>query len=213
MNQIIGVLFSIALFDCCISCKKDNQQVSQQIVNIHVEEYKSHAPVPDAHVDILVISTDIFCACAVSSLVETLQTDADGICPIPESYFNSSIYGISITKNNFWPSGSDLLISNKPTSYELQRKGQLRVHLIKSNSYTDSPIFYLNCSGELPGTTITPFLAIPLPTDSTFTMDAYGGQTNQVSWKIMTILGDSLTGGINPIDVLATGITDMEIRY
>jgi hypothetical protein len=164
-------------------------------------------------VDILVISTDIFCACAVSSLVETLQTDANGICPIPESYFNNSIYGISIAKNNFWSSGSDLLISNKPTSYELQRKSQLRVHLIKSNSYTDFPIFYLNCSGELPGATITPFFAVPLPSDSTFSMDVYGGQTNQVRWKIMTNLGDSLAGGISPVDVLPTGITDMEIRY
>ena len=45
---------------------------------------------------------------------------------------------------------------------------------------------------ELPGTTITPFLAIPLPSDSTFSMEVYGGQTNQVCWKIMTNLGDSL---------------------
>ena len=213
MKLISRIFFSIVLFNWCISCKKDNQQSSQQMVNIQVTEYKSHTPVPGASVHILDISLNVFNSSATRSTVENLQTDSNGICPIPESYFNNSEYSILITKDGFWQSDLDLTATSKPTTYELQRKSQLRVHLIQINSYPDFPSLRMDIDGELPGYTITPFLNVPLPADSTFSMDVYGGQTNQVNWIIRDQSTDSLAGGTISVVVSPTGTTDMEIKY
>jgi hypothetical protein len=213
MNPIIRFLFSIVLFNCCISCKKDNQQVSQQMVNIQVKEYKSHASIPEATVNVIQEGIDFSCFCLVVTDILTRETDVDGICPIPETYLSSSEYSISISKENYWPAISDFQ-SSKSALFEMQNKAQLRVHLIKDCSYPDHSLFQMNCTGEQPESTIVPFFNVPLPTDSTSTMDVYGGQMNQVRWKIMDNLTvDSLAGGNIPVEVSRVGITDVQIRY
>jgi hypothetical protein len=203
-------LYSVVLILCNVSCKKETQEKK---LNILVTEYKTHTPVPGANVHILDISLDVFNSSATSSTVENLQTDSNGICQIPESYFKNDTYSILITKDGFWRSDLDLSATIKPTTYELQRKSQLRVHLIQWNGYTDFPTLHMEINGELPGYTITPFSNIRLPADSTFSMDVYGGQTNQVNWKIMGQSFDSLAGGTVHVSVLPTGTTDMEIKY
>jgi hypothetical protein len=203
-------LFSAVLIICNISCKKETLE---KMVNIQVTEYKTHAPVPGANVYIVEISLDLFNGSAERTTLKTLQTDSNGICPIPESYFKDPVYNILIAKDNFWESILDLSDTSKPTTYELQRKSQLRIHLIQLNNYADNPTFHMDCSGELPGYTITAFSSVRLPADSTFSMYVYGGQTNQVSWKIMDQVGDSLAGATVPVVVPTTGITDMEIKY
>jgi hypothetical protein len=213
INLIIRVLFSIVLFNSCISCKKDNQQVSQQMVNVQVREYKSYASIPGATIKVLQGGIDISCSCLIGTVILTRQTDADGICSIPETYLSGSGYSLSISKVNYWPAVSDFQ-SSKPTIYQMQNKAQLRVHLIKNSNYPDHSIFQMNCTGEQPESTIVPFFNILLPTDSTFTMDVYGGQTNQVSWKIMdNLAADSLAGGNIPVEASRVGITDMQIKY
>jgi hypothetical protein len=204
------LLYSVLLIISNVSCKKDTQEKK---VNILVSEYKTHTAIPVADVHVLEIGVNIFTSSATSSDVANLQTDINGICAIPESYFNNQEYSILITKDGFWRWDLDLASTSKPVTYELQRKSQLSVHLIQLHSYTDFPTLHMEVNGELPGYTITPFSNIRLPADSTFSMDVYGGQTNQVYWKIMGQSFDSLAGGTIPVVVLPTGTTNVEIKY
>jgi len=213
MINHIARLLLLLLVVCSFSCNKENQKAPGNKVNILVTEFKTNIPIQGATVFIVDIGLNIFSGSAVRSTTQILQTDSNGVCPIPESYFNDATYGILVSKDGYWQTDLDLFATSKPTSYELQRKSQLRVHLIQLNSYTDIPIFQMGINGELPGYTVTPFTSIRLPADSTFSLDVYGGQTNQVKWEIMGQSGDSLAGGTIPVDVLPTGITDVEIKY
>jgi hypothetical protein len=212
MKKYNASLIVVLLFVSGFSCKK-NSQSQEKKVNVLVTEYKSHAPVPGAEVDVDEISMDIFGGGALLTNLETLQTDADGICPVPESYFKDPTKTIVVLKDGFWHSDVDLSATTIPTTYELQRKSQLRVHLIQLNSYPNDTYFYIESDGELPDHIIAPFSRILIPADSTFTMDVYGGQTNQVHWKVTDLFNDTLKFGNQPLVLPPSGINDLEIKY
>lgn len=210
MKKTNASLIVVLLFVSGISCKK-NSQSQEKKVNVLVTEYKSHAPVPGAEVDVDEISMGLFGTLLTN--LATLQTDADGICPVPESYFKDPTNTIVVLKDGFWHSDVDFTATTIPTAYELQRKSQLRVHLSQLNSYPDGTYFYMESDGELPDHIIAPFSRVLIPADSTFTIDVYGGQTNQVHWKVTDLFNDTLKFGNQPLIVAPSGFTDLEIKY
>jgi tetrahydromethanopterin S-methyltransferase subunit E len=92
--------------------------------------------------------------------------------------------------------------------------GQVRIHIVKTNNYADLALFHIDLSATLPGSIVNPFTYVFLPSDTTITMPAFGGQTNHIHWKVEdNIQEDSLGGGNLDVDVLHDGVTDVQINY
>jgi len=206
-------LILVLLFICGISCNKQNQKAPEKKVNITVTEYKTHAPVAGANVFLIQISLDIFNSSAITGEILSFQTDSNGICAVPETKFKDPTYAVKVMKDGFWTIQPDLFATSNATTYELQRENQIRLHLVQVNSYTDFLLFHLSIDGELPGNTLTPFIGYHMPADTTFLLDAFGGQTNHLNWLMRSQPGDSLAGGAISLDVLPTGTADLEIKY
>jgi hypothetical protein len=213
MNPKPAILLTTLLIGVFVSCKKDNQETMEPTVNVHVKEFKTEVPLPGAVIAVNAAGIDFTCSCTIETVVFAKQTDDQGICAIPDKYLSGSEYTLTVSKDNYWSVNSGAG-STKETSYELQVKAQLRLHVVKNNPYPDHSLFQLNCSGEKPESALVPFTKVLLPADTSFVMDAYGGQTNRVQWKILDNLGtDSLGGGTLPVEVARTGITDLQISY
>ena len=182
------------------------------MIKIEVVEYKTNLPVADATVIFFKLgSFDLYgCQCWLTTVFLTKQTDESGYCLVTESDFNQATQGINISQGNYWSVGS----SKVQTKYELDFIGQVKLHLIKTNSYPDQSFIDVSCSGERITSSVGNGAFYTSIADSTYTFNAFGGQTNTISWKVYAPAGASiLDSGFHKVDVPKSGITDVEIQY
>lgn len=208
MNKLLINALIIALIASTISCKKN----AEKMIQIQVVEYKTNTPIQSATVNLTKLgSFDLNCVCFPDNTFLTKQTDASGSCQVSEADFNSAQRGINVSKDNYWPFNS---FPSTQTRYELDFIGQINLHLIKINSYPDKAFISINCSGERTksgSSTGPPFILVP---DTTFTSNAFGGQTNTISWKVYAPTGTpTLDSGFIKIDVAKTATATAEIMY
>jgi hypothetical protein len=215
MNKLTSVTISTCIFFCSLSCTKDNQKptVNQETVNIHVEEYLTKAPLAGATISLVKYYIDYSCFCQMEETYLTKQTDQNGDCQILKSDFDEPGNRMYTSKDSFWSDETDTG-ANKETRIELQKMGQVWVHIVKTNNYPVLSNFHIDLSGAVPGSVVKAFSSVPLPSDTTITMAAFGGQTNRIHWKVVDNGGaDSLGGGHLDVDVLHDGVTDVQINY
>jgi hypothetical protein len=210
MEKLPADFLLILLFICTISCRRSGDKMT----NLKVVEYKTNKPVSGAIINLYTMGEfDNDCHCWSTKPLLKKQTDENGVCLIGNSDFNQAQTGITLSKENYWPVGNPFFVSRQ-TTYEMAYIGQLKLHLIKSNAYPETATLGIVCKGEQVNSITSPFTYYPLPVDSSFTMDAFGGQINAVCW---TVYDSSYTvissGGPLSVDVAKSGVTEMEIKF
>ncbi|HXB43205.1 MAG TPA: hypothetical protein VNV85_04080 [Puia sp.] len=210
MKKPLGRVLLAALTICCVSCKKD----SEKIIKIEVVEYKTNTPIPAATLDFYEMGDfHQLCLCWDARIFLTKQTDANGACSFSETDFNQAVDGTVLSKENYWTLKIESAIQ---TRYEMELVCALKLHLIKINSYPEKAYMTLLCNDErfVNGTVPNGAGAFFLPSDTSFTCNAFGNQSNTVSWKVYDPVGASvLDSGFQKIDVAKSGITEAEIKY
>ena len=206
-----NVIFSLLIIMCypILSCKKSVGKLTTYTVT----EYKSNNPIPGASVSFYTIgSFDLNCGCWTDQLQATKLTDQNGQCTLGDEEFTLSTTSISVDKDHYYSSGS----SSTPleTNYVLEPVGRIELHLARVNSYSGQIYMDMSINGERAriGTRLTEF---PAPADSLIFVDGFGGETNNISYKIY----DSTTSTVIfnsaqiPLAVSKSGSTLLGINY
>jgi hypothetical protein len=205
-----NLIFSILIIMCysIISCKKSVGKLTTYTVT----EYKSNKPIFGAAVSFYTIgSFDLNCGCWTDQLQGTKLTDQNGHCTLGDEEYTLSTTKILVNKDNYYSDGS----SSTPlkTDYVLESIGQIQVHLVRTNSYSGQIYMDMNVSGEsLSANVVNKF---PAPADSLIMLSGFGGETNNISYKIYDSTTSTVifTSAQIPLQVLSSGRTSLPINY
>jgi hypothetical protein len=204
-------LFYSALIMMCypiISCKK----AVGKLTTYTVTEYKSNKPIPGASVSFYTIgSLDLNCGCWTDQLQGTKLTDQNGNCTLGDEEYTLSTTKVFVSKDNYFPDGS----SSTPlqTNFALETMGQIQLDLVRTNAYTGRIFIDLNVGGELHS--YNPVGEFPAPVDSLIILSGYGGETNNISYRIYDSTGSTVifTSTPVPLQVSQSGTTNLKINY
>jgi hypothetical protein len=203
MKKIIAAfVFLMITFS---ACKKENDNTTIEVI-----EYKTNAPLAGASIALLKLgSFDAYCLCLSPDTILSVQTDASGSCTVSTQNFNKADLGISVSKNGYWP--ATFVVPQ--TKYELDEIAEVNVHLLNFKSDPSNSFMALSCTGERATSVGYGSGNFPLPSDSTIIVDAFGGQSNSIGWKVYSASGTPLDSGFQKIDVARWGITQVEFKY
>lgn len=185
MKQIIrnAILTGFVIF--FISDKKN----AEETISIEVAEYKTNAPIPGAIISFYKPGNfDLNCVCTPPTEFLTTQTDANGYGVVTETDLNNATYGLDISTKNYFRIGLSFPIK---TRYELDFIAVVSLHLIKTNVYSGKTFMNISLNGERTGSSAGTdnFFS---PSDSTFSVQACGGQTNTIRWIIFDSAGTTI---------------------
>ena len=179
------IKFSIALiflFNCLVSCKKNDNVTSTATVPIQVQETTTGSPVAGASVSLR------RCAAlgCVWGLVEEFSgvTDNNGICHVPKDKYDKVPFwneAISVIKPGYWGE-----IFAKTTSVTIAPVGWMRLHIIRSANYPSGSLLKINVWRQ----TLPLYIAnqeFNIAADSSVLINAFGNQLNKIDWQVASV--------------------------
>ena len=218
MNRSPNTTASFLLFTAVlISCQKTGggPDTRGEVKAIHVVEYKTNMPIENATFSIYKMGvTDTSCNCGTFNLLEEELTDKNGNCQVSKINFNMANIAMGVRAINYYEI-IEMAEYPRKDRYEMDLTGEIKLHLIKINNYTDSVFMTITANGERAESTKSAFQFSPFPRDTSFTIPAFGEQLNNITWTIL----DNITtlplaiGGPFKIDVSKNGIPELEIKY
>lgn len=162
-----------------VACKKSATNPSQENNYIlKALEYKTNQLLQDVKIQLYKCSNyDEVFGCQSSSLCATYFTDVNGEYTFAPGDLNQANQGIQLSKAQYWSTnGGATTIMMEPEAY-------LNISLKTNNSYPDTSLLALSCTGALFNNSMLVFKA---PKDSTVHFRLFGNETNDIHWVVYT---------------------------
>ena len=197
----------IMMFSSACSKKEDVKTTKIQIV-----EYKTEQPIK--FTSVVYIDPTIVCGGLICNQdVFSGNTDGGGFCEVPANITNNEQNVIQVVyANGYWEFSSR--IHSSDTKYELDKYGQEKLHLLKTNTFPKGYYMNIYIQGERSSSNYNASRIYAFPADSTIVIPGYGGQKNSITWKVYDSTDAIIsTGGPLLTDVSGTDTNTVDLKY